>query len=171
MTYAYEKFTRDRKSWVTELEKFNKIWDRFTLCRPSDWKRKQNLLELIQKQLKQLSQNEISEIITGKCFLEKVRQILDAIKIANEDAVLRGEVLKMLAPALGRLTFDGYTGYDSFAIKMDQTVIELDAAWREKVPNDGEIEDFRQAQLRARWASLSVVSQNCDCLQCFKRHH
>lgn len=171
MTYAYEKFTRDRKSWVKELEKSNKIWDRFTLSRPSDWQRKQDILDLIQKQLMHLSQKAISETITGKCFLEKVHQILEAIKIANDDAVLRGEVLKMLAPALGRLTFDGYTDNDTMAMKMDQTVIKLDAAWREKIPKDGEIEDFRQAQLRARWASLSVVSQNCDCLQCIKRRH
>lgn len=169
MTYAYDKFKRDRKDWVKELEYFNKKWDRRVKSRSNHWRRKEALLSLIQIRLTQLLETEISDTITGKCFPEKVRQLLGAIKIANEDAVLRAEVLKMVAPALGRLTFDGYSGNDTFAAKMDQTMIKLDVAWNKKTPNDGEVEDFRQAQLRSRWASLSVVCKDCNCLQCIKR--
>ncbi|KAJ5111533.1 hypothetical protein N7532_002068 [Penicillium argentinense] len=168
MAYTASHFARDRKEWVKELEYFNKVWEKLTISRSNHWQRKQALLIRIESKLATLLPTD-AEKGTGTCFAEKVRQILDSIRIANEDAILRGEILKMLVPAIGRLMIPGGPDSDTFAMKMDQKVERLDKEWQEKSPKKGEIEDFRQAQLRSRWTSLSVVSPICLCPQCVKR--
>ncbi|KAJ5965742.1 hypothetical protein N7481_012456 [Penicillium waksmanii] len=170
MPFAYDEFKKNRKDWVNELQYFNKVWYRSRKGRRNHWKRKQDFIEMLQSQLKQFVENKFSELTTAKCFEEKIREILEAIKKVNEDAVIRGEVLNMITMAIGRLTFDGGFGEnDTFAMEWDKRAMKTDETWRENAPRDGDVKDFRREQLRSIWACLSVVSEGCNCLQCIKR--
>ncbi|KAJ5396964.1 hypothetical protein N7509_005077 [Penicillium cosmopolitanum] len=170
MPFSYNEFKKSRKDWVKELQYFNKVWYRSRKGGRNHWKRKQDFLETLQSQLNQLLETNISELTTVKCFETKVREILEAIKIVNEDVVIRGEVLNMITMAISRLTFeDGFGVNDTFAMEWDKRVMKTDEEWRKNAPRDGDVQDFRREQLRSIWARLSVVFEDCNCLQCIKR--
>jgi hypothetical protein len=170
MPFSYDQFKRNRKDWVEELENYNKIWYRFRKSRQTNWERKQNFLEMLQSQLNQTLEYDFSELTKTRCFAVKIRQILGAIPIATEDAVIRGEVLNMITTAIGRLTFDdGYGEEDKFALRWDKRAMKADKEWDENSPGNGDIEYFRREQLRLIWSCLSVILKDCYCLQCVKR--
>ncbi|KAJ5481100.1 hypothetical protein N7539_006994 [Penicillium diatomitis] len=114
---------------------------------------------------------------TSPCFPLKCQiithTIQDAIDILRRQTLFSsdevGQVLKMIAHHIGRLSLSKQQGVDLYAEHMDRMTRKIDASWKSRklrAPQPQAENERRQEKLQEIWDRLHFALPDCACLQC-----